>query len=249
LISRSLKYLIFCVSIIFFFVCCVPSQPVDLEPSEITVTYEMPVVRILEGYSELQEKEGISISVVPGNFTKMKLTRTRCDWVGTSLERLIGKEENDVLPDAQTYYKVVRIPYYEIQPENLIFNIKIYNHLDRVLRLAGTIVAFQVDGKMIHVDKANYQEFIDGFIIPRQEAEYQIYGPAINTISDTCNVALLLYDIVTKTDEAGNPTKKSNFEWYFNYKNTMMSERVKENVVGRTMTPVQARALERSGIR
>lgn len=245
--SRSLLNIAFSVFILIFFSCCVPSQPVDLEPSEITVTYEMPNIRVLEGYSELQEKEGISISVVPGNFSKMKKTRVRCDWVGTSLEKLLGLNEENIEPDNETFYKVVRVPYYEIWPENLIFKIKIYNHLDRVLRLAGTIVAFQVDGKMMHVDRANYQEFIDGFIIPRQEAEYQIYGPPLNMISDPCNIALLLYDIVTQTDEAGNPTKKSNFEWYFSYKKTVRSERAMESVVGRSMTPLQARALERSG--
>ena len=32
---------------------------------------------------------------------------------------------------------------------------------------------------------------------------------------DNATIALFLYDIVTATDAAGNPTKRSNFEFFF----------------------------------
>ena len=226
-------------------ICCLPPNP-SLEPSSLTVRYEIPDVRALEGYPELQEKDGISVSVVPKSFVKDEKFRIKCRWIGDVLDRTLGIKEEDFGWDQETEYQIFEVPYYEVKPENLVFNVKIYNHLERVLRLAGTIVAFQLDGKMINLERANYKEFLDGFIIPRQEQECEIRGPLINTLPNQCNVALLLYDIVTQTDEAGNVIKKSNFEWYFTYKTEVKVEAMIERDRGvYEMTKSEARAKEK----
>lgn len=92
---------------------------------------------------------------------------------------------------------------------------KVYNRLERVLRLAGTVVSFQVAGKTKNVSKASYENFLSGTILPRQETEYEIDGPDLAELGDNETIAFLLYDIVTATDPAGNATKRNNFEFYY----------------------------------
>jgi hypothetical protein len=93
--------------------------------------------------------------------------------------------------------------------------VKINNHLERVLRLAGAVVSFQIAGKSIAVDKARYDDFLNGIILPRQEGEYEIAGPDVSTLPDNATIAVFIYDVVTATDPAGNATKRSNFEFYY----------------------------------
>jgi hypothetical protein len=102
-----------------------------------------------------------------------------------------------------------------VTPDMVGFKVKIYNRLERVLRLAGTVVSFQVAGKTADVPKARYENFLNGIILPRQEAEYEVGGPNLAALPDNATLAFLLYDIVTATDAAGNPTKRSNFEFFY----------------------------------
>lgn len=205
----------------------------------------MPTIKALKKYPELQEKEGITLSVAPNQFHKKKYFSRKCEWIPETLDSILGNKEEDLLPSRKARWKVVETPYYKVEPYGLIFQVKIYNHLEHVLRLAGTVVAFQVEGKMISLDKANYQEFIDGFILPRQENVYKIIGPEIRLLPKECNIALFLYDIVTETDAAGNPTKRTNFEWFFTYKKEIKEEFENANVREAKMTRAEAKALER----
>lgn len=78
-----------------FLVRCAPSPPPKLEPIPITLTYEMPIIKALENYPELQEKEGISISVAPYSFSKKRYFNRKCEWEPRVLDLILGnKAEN-----------------------------------------------------------------------------------------------------------------------------------------------------------
>ncbi|MFX1514251.1 MAG: hypothetical protein ACFFCQ_16880 [Promethearchaeota archaeon] len=234
---------LFLIFLLIFALQCMPPTPAKVEPTQTTLSYVMPDVNILPGYSELQEKQELSISAIPITFKKIKKIKRKCEWDPGGLAKLM-MNENELKPNDKTFYKVRETPYFEVEPSALAFNIRIYNHLDHVIRLEGAVVAFRIDGRMVNIDRANYQEFLAGIIIPRGEDEYPIYGPMIESLPSSCNIALLLYDVVTQTDDAGNPTKKSNFEWVFTYKEETKEERVNLSIKRIYMTPVEARALE-----
>ncbi|GAG17457.1 unnamed protein product, partial [marine sediment metagenome] len=216
----------------------------NLEPTTTTISYESPNLIALKGYPELQEKEGITISAMPLEITKQIKYKYKCEWVRSRLGELLNSTDTEQDPNVKLTYLVTESPYYKISSNELIFKIIIHNNLERVLRLAGTVVVMQIDGKMINLDSHKYQEFIDGFVIPRQEAEFKIIGPEMNTLPKKCNIALLLYDIITEVDDAGNPKKKTNFEWFFSYESLNKSDPSTITKKIMKLTPREARAME-----
>lgn len=110
---------------------------------------------------------------------------------------------------------LIESPYLQIEPKQVRFKVTINNHLDHVVRMAGTAVAFSVAGKTIALDQSGYSDFLNGIILPQQEGDYEISGPDIFSLPDNATIGLFLYDMVTATDPAGNPTKRTNFEFYY----------------------------------
>jgi hypothetical protein len=51
--------------------------------------------------------------------------------------------------------------------------------------------------------------------LPQQEGDYEVSGPDLSVLPDNSTIGLFLYDMVTATDAAGNPTKRTNFEFYY----------------------------------
>lgn len=111
-------------------------------------------------------------------------------------------------------------------PDDLTFKIRVSNRLPRVVRLAGTAVAFQLAGRTINVPHERYANFLNGIILPQQEVTLELVGPSVREIvgpdfnalpGDSATLALLLYDVVTATDAAGTPTRRSNFEYFYRF--------------------------------
>ena len=109
-------------------------------------------------------------------------------------------------------------------PDRLQFLIKINNKLSRVFRGAGTVVQFNVGGKLLAVEQAGYAEMLQAIVPPRTEHQLKISGPPLDLLSDNATIGLFLYDVVTAVDAAGNVTEKQNFEWYFNYTTKVAEE-------------------------
>ena len=114
----------------------------------------------------------------------------------------------------------------EFHPDEVRFKIRISNRLPRVVRLAGTAVAFQLAGRTINVPHERYADFLNGIILPQQEVTLDLVGPSVEEIvgkdfnkllGDSATLALLLYDVITATDAAGTPTRRSNFEFYYRF--------------------------------
>jgi len=169
-----------------------------------TLRYKLPTLTPVEPDKQDQEKDGIRISVAPYSYTPRTLVQSEYRRMPSILI------VNDQYPA-----EMRETPSVVVMPEMVGFKVKIYNRLERVLRLAGTVVSFQVAGKMADIPRARYENFLNGIILPRQEAEYELGGPDLAAMPDSATVALLLYDIVTATDAAGNPTQRSNFEFFY----------------------------------
>lgn len=235
-------FLLFAVAI---FSCCGPAQPPDLVPTPMNLEYRQPAILAVEGYPEIQSKQDVTISVIPQGFTKIMNKSHECEWVRSKVGEFLDAVETDQDPNEELTYLVKEIPSVHISPQNISFKITINNNLARVLRLAGSIMAMQVDGKNIGIDSTRYKDFLDGFVLPRQQVDYDIAGPNVADLPLRCNISLFLYDVITDVDPAGNATKKANFEWFFTYENQIRSEpaSVTKRIV--KMTPAQAAQMRR----
>ncbi|MEO0228187.1 MAG: hypothetical protein ABIL70_09090 [candidate division WOR-3 bacterium] len=205
-------------------------KPKKLEP--IDVSYTVPEILPVDSAQQMQERSGIKISITPVAFSAERKIKATYEQKPTLL----------VINDQYNFDKR-EIPYYDVSPETLIFKLKLYNNLGHVFRPAGTVVSFLVDGKMVALDKAGYENFLSAIILPRQEQEYEIIGPPIATLPDSCTIAFLLFDMITQTDAAGNPTEKTNFEWYYTYRAKKVTVADTVKVFGIKMTPDQARSV------
>lgn len=211
--------------------CVLP--PTTPAPAPTTaLEYKLPILTPVEPDKQDQERDGVRISVTPYSYTPRQTSAREYRRVQTLL-----------LVNNQYPAQMRETPSVEVQPKELRFKIKIYNRLERVLRLAGTVVSFQVAGKTVAVDKARYEDFLAGIILPRQEGEYEIVGPDLSALPDNATIAFLLYDIVTATDAAGNPTKRSNFEFFHTLSRETKTQEVATSIRRVNLSENQAAAL------
>jgi hypothetical protein len=170
-----------------------------------------------------QDKGGVEISVAPVVYTVVDGTKVTDR---TLYERV--KRDYDL--SGRVFETPVRIiertttPVPKIQPDRLKFQVKVVNKMPRVFRGQGMVVQFNVAGKLHNVNPSGYADLVQMIVPPRNEFAVDIYGPPLSELPASCPVGLFLYDVVTKTDDAGNVTEKQNFEWYWNY-TTQLEER------------------------
>lgn len=189
--------------------------PINTTPTATRQTQSVKVPELTAAVKgqDSQEKDGIRVTVTPEPFRLERTYESTFRAVRRTIE--LGQYRPVQRRDVVTP---------DLQPESLIFKVRIANGLGRVIRLAGSVVSFQMAGKNVSVPQEDYAEFLSGIVLPRQETELTLRGPYLGSFAgpdlnglagDTATVALLLYDVVTATDNAGNPTKRANFEYYY----------------------------------
>ncbi len=202
-----------------------------------TLPYRLPILTPVEPDKQDQEKDGIRVTVAPYTYTADTVVRKEYRLI-PSLIRMNNEQPAEVR----------EIPSIAITPDTLRLKVKIYNRLERVLRLADTVVSFQVAGKQTNVPRSRYEDFLNGIVLPRQEAEYEVAGPDLADLPDNATIAFLLYDIVTATDPAGNPTQRSNFEFFYTLSRQDKQQEVSSSVNRITLGDADAQLLrQRSG--
>jgi len=187
-----------------------PTAPTPSVNSSVNI----PRLSYTEGAAALQTKSGVSVELIPVTYGLAKRVKT----AEQDKSRPFLYIEPDANRETVRWFDKVETPYYVPDPPNLRFAVKIGNQMDGTLRLAGSIVTYQVDGKPLQVPAANYAEFVSSIIPRRQTVETFINGPPVNQLKETGGqVFVSIDDIITERDAAGNPTKRSNFEWIFSY--------------------------------
>ena len=103
-------------------------------------------------------------------------------------------------------------PVYTVNPEKVAFRVKINNQMPRVFRGAGTVVLYNFGGKNTSISSQDYAELSNIIVPPRTEAEVTIYGPSFRDIPEKTTLGIFLYDVVIRTDNAGNIVEKHNYQ-------------------------------------
>jgi len=194
-----------------------------------------------------QEKDGIRVTVAPYTYTPKTVVRKEYRILSPSFSpSSFIKVQNQ--QQQQHPAEVKEIPSIAITPDTIRLKVKIYNRLERIVRLAGAVVSFQVAGKQANVPKARYEDFLNGIVLPRQEVEYEVGGPDLTDLPDNATIAFLLYDIVTATDAAGNPTQRSNFEFFYTLSRQDKQQEVSSSISRIALGDADAQLLmQRSG--
>lgn len=204
------------------------TRPVPTE----TVKYAVPVFTPIAGSKEIQEKDGIQITVTP-----------------VAYQEVSGKEQGParvVYQDVERRYQVggpaMDVPYrvverttretVRITPDRIAFLVTINNNLDQIFRGQGAVVQYNLGGRQQQLELPQFQELSNLILPPRNNAQIKIYGPQLKSLPDTATpVAIMLFGVVTKTDAAGNPTARQNFEWDYSYEPQMKEKQVAVNTV------------------
>ena len=209
--------------------CEMMNQPAPQPAPTTTLEYKLPILTPVEPTKQDQEKEGIRISVAGYSYIPKRV-----------VHRQFKRVPSILIVNNQYPVQVREIPSLVVSPKEVRFKVKIYNRLERVLRLAGAVVQFQVAGKTIAVNRAGYNDFLNGIILPRQEGEYEVSGPDLATLPDNATIAFFIYDIVTETDAAGNATKRSNFEFIYSLSKQTKTEDAQIGVRQMSLNPQEA---------
>lgn len=161
----------------------------------------------------LQSQGDISITVAP--IVPQCELRTMVSYVPT--ERPVSWRNLLVPGDTSA-----SVPWYERREsqrlqagDDLGFTVTIVNQSPRVFRGAGMVVSYQVDGAEIATDAENYASVVNAQILPGQQRQVEIRNLGYGDAADGATIGLYLYDVVTERDDAGTPTVRSNYEWFF----------------------------------
>lgn len=193
--------------LIFFLSGCATMTPTM---ENVTLRCKVPSIEPMKETVLAQEKGGILISIAPPQYTAVKKMRVE----DTPSAGIMG---GLISTPGTTYFYRRNIPYMVVEPDRLRFVITIHNRLDRVFRGAGAVIAFNIDGKVIAVNQLDYLDFLNVIVPPRGQTQVNIMGPALSSLPDKCVIGVFIYDVVTEVDAAGNPRKRSNYEWYFDF--------------------------------
>ena len=195
-------------------------------PDSLTTTARcaIPVIEPVGETKEVQEKGGLQISVFPFSYD-CQLVHVETTHIVplTPLESLMESLFALDHPPRKEFIEKTTTPVFQVV-DTIRFNIKITNKLPRVFRGSGTVVQFNVGGKLIQVTEGHYAELIHVIVPPRDEQTVQVTGPSLSGLPDKTTIGIFLYDVVTKADAAGNVTERQNYEWYFNYRTKVREE-------------------------
>lgn len=194
--------------------CAINPQPQEAPTQTINVSCQLPNITPLPETKVLQEKGGVEIAVAAVAYEAIRTTVVETkDVEPPFIDRIITTKARENM----RYVERTSRPALHVSPDRLRFRVTINNKLTRVFRGAGTVVQFNVGGKLIPIEQEGYAEFINVIVPPRSEQQVEIYGSRLQAVPAQTTIGIFLYDVVTKTDAAGNPTERQNFEWYFNY--------------------------------
>lgn len=168
------------------------------------VTFVVPRMELAEGSTAAVEKDGVKIILEVEPFVEVVHHRIE-----------VQEDSGLFIFNNQHTYLYRRIPSAGSKPSELRFKVRVVNNLPNVLKLAGSVLSLTANGKQVPVPASAYSEMINGIVRPRQQQEYALVGPAVEKLPDNANVLLALDDVVTAVDGAGNPTKRSSFEWIY----------------------------------
>jgi hypothetical protein len=179
-------------------------------PEKIMVSNNIPIITPTSTTNQMQSKGGVIISVEIVPFKVENSSK------GDSIITYADPEKRGF-----DIYEVRNTPISKINCEGddqIKFRIRIRNNeqVPLILSQVGFILA--IDGISYSFPDNQKKEWNEGLIITGEEKTYTIKGPEISGLYNAKVIRLFLNGVPTEYNEAGNVTKKNNFEWFFECK-------------------------------
>lgn len=220
----NIKYIaVFSLASIILAGCAVPAPTAPEKPLTTKVSCNLPTLTPMKETKENQEKGGILVTLVAANYQCQLLKEETLVPVQPNFQEVLA-DSLAKSPVPHQYFEKSTIPVFKVTPERLRFTFRLNNKLQRVFRGAGAVIQFNIAGKTQRIDQQDYKELIEMIVPPRNEQQVDFWGPGMDQIPDQSTIGIFLYDVVTKTDAAGNTLEKQNFEWYFKYTRELREE-------------------------
>jgi hypothetical protein len=212
--------------------CALPQQAPPKAPEPTQLTVKVPKFAPIKEGSETQDRGGVVVQMEPPLFNIDRTTKTTCT-----------QQQEMLVTNGQYLYEVRETPQYSVSPPNADFKIKVTNHSTQVLKLAGTIFKLVLDGKEVALDQAGYKTFTDGILTPNEAKEFTVPGPRWDSLPESATVSFQIFSLPVAFDDAGNVTKRDNFDWTFAFKvePTQKDDQIKIESVRMTNEQKQAR--------
>lgn len=191
---------------------CATSAPTP-PPAPMPQSVNVPVITRQAQTLERQPKGGLEITVVPVSYVPKVVESSTIQPADMPMrDKLIGGTGGGIYVRKTTTSRV------GIEPGSLCFLVTVNNKMPRVFHGAGTVLQFNVGGRVMAVSQAGYSTLINGIIPPQQQQQFTIMGPPLTELNQSRGiVGVFLYDVVTQQNAAGAVTEKQNYEWYFDY--------------------------------
>lgn len=174
---------------------------------KVTLSYILPDIKTAANTKQSQTKGGITITteIVPFSVDR----------------RVDSKEEYTYSDNNKPHMDVIEVtntPYYVVSPDKIQFKIRIRNEEKVPLKLSEVGFAIIIDGLQWSFPEGYLDSWSKGIILSGFEKEYIVNGPQLNGLNNAKVVYIFINGVPTSYNEAGNVLKKSNFEWYFECK-------------------------------
>lgn len=201
---------------------CATVQPAPPETFTQTVTVSAPRVSPLPQTVAAQTRGGVSISLAPR--TAEASRGLMCQY--QPHQAMVLFMPAGATKATHSLFREARFEAPTLASGDVEFVFTIRNQMDRVFRGAGAVLQFSVNGQARPVAQDAYLDILNTIILPREEKQIVIRGPATSTLVQGGSLGVFLYDVVTTTDAAGNVQARQNFEWYYNVTSQEVSEPV-----------------------
>lgn len=181
---------------------------------------QQPTVTLVDTESpSLQQQGDITIIAAPAtpvceDLVRVSYTPTDAPSGGLAgvsnfLSTLSGDDS-----DVETYYERSEVRGLYVR-DDLDILITIVNQSPRVFRADGMVVQYQVDGNVAALDQQRYAQLLNTVVLPGQQNQVAVPGISIADLRQGAAIALYLFDVVVERDDAGNPSRRGNFEWFY----------------------------------
>ena len=211
-----------CTAVVLLVSGCAGLLPPPPETFSRTITFDVPELTPLTQTAATQTRSGVSISlrIEPPQLYRNLMCQYRPHQAPVLfMPAGATKATHDLFREA-------RFEAPGLSTRDVLFHFTITNRLDRVFRGAGAVLQLSVDGKAQPIAQNAYIDFLNTLVLPREVKEVTVRIPGSSDLIGGGALGVFLYDVVTKTNAAGNVQARENFEWYYKVKRNPVSETV-----------------------
>jgi uncharacterized cupredoxin-like copper-binding protein len=227
---------------------CMPQQakgPTSTDETQ-TLTYSVPLVTSVETGKETQDREGVTIGVVPVPFTISDKPSKTCAPIDTnSSTSMLGGLLNvgNGQQDAKKEYQITTQSGTDFEPKTLTFKLHIVNKTGHVMHLGDTYLKLNVSNNEVELSDSDMDKFHRTVLLPGEEKNFTIGGPDWSHNTDQSTIDFIVADLPLVIDPSGAVSKRDTFNWTYQAKlvtNTTQSKKTVETV---TLTPGEATSM------